>query len=117
MSEISGIVRNGIERGWPAEEIKRSLINSGYPVQEVDYELSQILTAQSTQSVIQPIIQTQKEVPAIPLAQQSKFNPQDLTNYQMPMPVEKKANNWMVISIIILLILCVLAGAGLYLFG
>ena len=122
MSELSGIVRNGIERGWPPEEIKTSLVNSGYSAQEIDYELSQLLNAQSSQPVQQPIpvqkpIPSLQPVPEMPPAQQSKFNPQDLTHYQMPVQEEKKAGNGIVIAIVILLVLCVSAGAGLYLFG
>lgn len=117
MSELSGIVRNGIERGWPTDEIKLSLINSGYPATEIDYEFSQLLNASSIQPVKQPIIPIQPEVQEIPLAQQSKFNPQDLTNYQMPVSLEKKAGNGLIIAIVALLVLCVLAGAGLYLFA
>lgn len=116
MSELSGIVRNGIERGWPNEEIKTSLINSGYSAQEIDYELSQLLNAQSSQPIQKPI-PVQQPIPEIPSAQESKFNPQDLTHYQMPVQEEKKVGNGIVIAIVILLVLCVLAGAGLYLFG
>jgi flagellar basal body-associated protein FliL len=35
----------------------------------------------------------------------------------MPVQEEKKAGNGIVIAIAILLVLCILAGAGLYLFG
>jgi hypothetical protein len=114
MSEISGIIRNGIERGWPKEEIRNSLINSGYSVQEIDYEFSKIL---NVQQVVSPQSEQTLAAPEIPAAQQNKFNSQDLTNYQMPIQPEKKAGNWIVIAIIFLLVLCVLAGAGLYLFG
>lgn len=106
MSEISGIIRNGIERGWPMEEVKTSLLNSGYSIQEVEHELNLITTSKNESSA------KQEEI-SLP---QNKFNPQDLTHYQTP-PVEKKASNKMVIMIIILLVLCVLAGVGLYLFG
>jgi hypothetical protein len=124
MSELSGIIRNGIERGWPNEEIKNSLLNAGYSLQEIDYELSQLLKTTPIQQLTAPIIpsainQSQNLSPVnIPnkIESDKKFNSQDLTNYQTP-PVEKKASNWIVIAIITLLVLCVLAGAGLFLFG
>jgi len=122
MSEIAGIIRNGIERGWPTDEIKNSLLNSGYPTQEIDYELSQLLNRAQGQStsaiqstIIKPTISTPVHLP-IQGTQQNKFNSQDLSNYQTP-SVEKKASNWMVIAITVLLVLCVLTGAGLFLFG
>ncbi|MEI7719375.1 MAG: hypothetical protein WCI72_05890 [archaeon] len=108
MSEISGIIRNGMERGWPVAEVRLSLINSGYTSQEIDSELNLLINPQNSSP---PAQQTQ-----VPVVSQNKFNPQDLTNYQTP-KVEQKANNLVVIAIVILLILCVLAGAGLYLFG
>lgn len=114
MSEISGIIRNGIERGWPSEEIRISLINSGYSQQEVDLELSQILNSTSMQNIsATKIVKAPISIPNTP---SEKFNPQNLTNYQTP-SIEKKASNKVVIAIIILLVLCVLAGAGLFLFG
>ena len=116
MSELSGIVRNGIERGWPSEEIKTSLVNSGYSAQEIDYELSQLLNVQGAQPIVKPI-SVPLVAPEIPSAQQNKFNPQDLTQYQTPAHEERKAGGGIVIAIVILLVLCVLAGAGLYLFG
>ena len=79
MSELSGIVRNGIERGWPSEEIKTSLVNSGYSAQEIDYELSQLLNVQGAQPIVKPI-SVPLVAPEIPSAQQNKFNPQDLTH-------------------------------------
>jgi hypothetical protein len=121
MSELGGIIRNGMERGWPTDEIKNSLLNAGYSAQEVDYELSLLLKnspvpqqAPLVKPLVAPLPAAAPPVPA-PATLEKKFNPQDLSNYQTP-PVEKNASNWMVIAIIVLLVLCVLAGAGLFLF-
>ena len=108
MSEISGVIRNGMERGWPVAEVRLSLINSGYTPQEIDSELNLLINPQNPPQPVQ-------QIPA-PIVSQKKYNPQDLTNYQTP-KVEPKASNFVVIAIVILLVLCVLAGAGLYLFG
>ena len=40
MSEISGIIKNASERGWAINEIKQSLVNAGYPPQDIDFEIS-----------------------------------------------------------------------------
>ena len=136
MNEISGIIRNGIERGWPREEIRSSLINSGYPIQEIDYEFSKILNVQQvvpyqleqpqptqlTQPQVSPIVQQSQQImqppaPIIPQANQTTFNPQDLTNYQTPVQPKKKKSNWVIITLVVLLVLCILAGAGVYFFG
>lgn len=116
MSEISGIIRNGIERGWPTSEIRTSLINSGYAPQEIDYELNLISNNKISSSLNQ---QTGQTIPSPQVSQpipQNKFNPQDLTNYQAPI-VEKKASKFVLVILIVLLVLCILAGVGLYLFG
>ena len=104
MSEVSGIVRNGIERGWSLNEIKTSLLNSGYPEQEIDEEIK-LLTNNS------PAV---SQIPQ-PNITQNKPSMQNLSNYQT-LPAEQKASNKMVIAIIILLILCILAGAGFFFF-
>jgi len=125
MSELGGIIRNGIERGWPNDEIKNSLLNSGYSAQEVDYEFSLLLKnspapprVDSIKPVSVPPLSIAAPISPMPVQtnKEKKFNSQDLSNYQTP-SVEKSASNWMVIAIIILLVLCVLAGAGLFLFG
>jgi len=125
MSELGGIIRNGIERGWPNDEIKNSLLNSGYSAQEVDYEFSLLLKnspAPPQVDSIKPMsvspLPTAVSISPMPVQtnMDKKFNSQDLSNYQTP-SVEKSASNWMVITVIVLLVLCVLAGAGLFLFG
>ena len=116
MSEISGIIRNGVERGWPLEEIKNSLINSGYPMSDVDSEIN-LVNGIAPQQLVQQITQSSSQTLSKPLPepalQQKKFNSQDLTNYQTPV-IEKQASGKIVILIIILLVLCIVAGAGLF---
>lgn len=118
MSEISGIIRNSIERGWSIAEVRASLLNAGYNPQEIEAELSayskpqqQMPTQVNPQPVLQPI-QLPTPVPATP----EKYNPQSLSNYQTP-EVKPKASNTLLIIIIVLLVLCVAAGAGLFLLG
>jgi hypothetical protein len=140
MSEISGIIRNSIERGWSAAEVRASLLNSGYDRQEIESELGAysspaqqapvkpvVVQVPQVQPIVQPI--SQPVVPVQPVPQkiekiqstaqqfqepQPKYNPQSLKNYQTP-EVEKEASKAMVILIVILLILCVVAGVGLFL--
>ena len=50
MSEISGILKNGIDRGWQIEEIKQSLLNSGYSIKEIESEMA-VFQAQPALSV------------------------------------------------------------------
>lgn len=143
MSEISGIIRNSIERGWSVAEVRASLLNSGYDKQEIDSELGAYSSPQSAQPApvkpvvvqpIQPIVQLTVQPAPQPVVQvqqpqkvektqnavqqfqepQPKYNPQSLKNYQTP-EVEKEASKAMVILIVILLILCVVAGVGLFL--
>lgn len=42
MNEFSGVITNGLERGWTKEEIRVSLLNAGYPQQKIDSELNSI---------------------------------------------------------------------------
>lgn len=76
MSEIYGIVKNATERGWPIEEIKKSLLNAGYSINEIDLELHSVSssTPQQNQGMQVPIP-----------------NPQALKNYQTPQ-IQKKSN-------------------------
>lgn len=120
MSEVSGIIRNSIERGWSIAEVRASLLNAGYEPQDIESELRMFsgsqavqqpaMTANSQQILIQP--QNISQQPA-----QEKYNPQSLSNYQMPEVAAPKASNALVIVIIVLLVLCIAAGVGLFLFG
>lgn len=139
MSEISGIIRNSIERGWSAAEVRASLLNSGYDKQEIESELGAYSSPQSVQPAPakpvvvqssqiqptpQPVVKVQQPAPqklekvqnTVQQFQepQPKYNPQSLKNYQTP-EVEKEASKAMVILIVILLVLCVVAGVGLFL--
>ncbi len=121
MSEISGVIRNSIERGWSVAEVKTSLLNAGYNLQEVESELG----AYSNQPTAQPqvIVNKQNPQPNLqPKTQQNvkqpvqeKYNPQSLTNYQTP-EVVAKASNKLIILIFILIFLCIVTGVGLFFF-
>lgn len=125
MSEISGIIKNSVERGWAIDEVRASLLNAGYNPQEVDSEIRALSSSQQSQisqAVVQPvqpqaIAQNQQIAqPQVPNQSSVKFNSQILKNYQTPV-VEKQASKTMVILIITLLIICLAAGAALFLFG
>jgi hypothetical protein len=127
MSEISGMIRNSIERGWAMDEIRTSLLNAGYNMQEIDSELRSYSISQQAQT--RPSIQVINQVPQLPQqdTQQSqmipvqiqpdaKYNPQSLKNYQTP-EVKKQTSKTMVTIIVVLLVICIAAGAALFLFG
>lgn len=121
MSEITGVIRNSMERGWSVAEVKTSLLNAGYNPQEVESELG----VYSNQPTSQPQVIANKQNPQPnlqPKPQQDvkqqvkeKYNPQSLTNYQTP-EVVAKASNKLIILIFILIFLCVVAGVGLFFF-
>jgi hypothetical protein len=99
MSELQGIIKNGIQRGWPAQEIAQSLINSGYSPQEIQIELSKY----SSNQTIPPQIPTQPG--------------QKLAPYQIPETQEKKsANKFVVILLIVLATLAIAGAIGLILY-
>lgn len=106
MSEVGGMIKNGIERKWSPEEIKSSLISSGYSEQEINYELN--LALHGTRPMTNQV--TNHQIPT-----QNPQNPQNLSNYQHQVP-QKKASNKTIWAIVILLSICILAGIGLLVF-
>ncbi|VVB80682.1 Uncharacterised protein [uncultured archaeon] len=101
MSEISGIIKNGMQRGWQPKEIYQSLLNSGYNPQEIQSEINKL------SAVAQPVQQVS-----------SQGNGQKLAPYQIPVPQEKKsAGKGLIIALVILAIIVVLGGASFILFG
>jgi hypothetical protein len=99
MSEISGILKNGIERGWQFEEIKQSLLNAGYNEKEIETEL---------------LVFKAKPIASIQLSEgKEKFDPQKLNNYQTAQVTSKKSFSLMLFVIIFLTIL-IAVGAGLF---
>jgi len=57
MSEFSGIINNGLERGWSKEEIRTSLLNAGFPQQEIIAELNSIGSTPSAQAMQPPSVE------------------------------------------------------------
>lgn len=97
MSEIAGMIKNGLQKGWPTQEISKSLINSGYSPQEVETEMAKFsVSSQKMQQMA------------------SEENGKKLSNYQLPAP-KKQASKWLVWTLIVLLILIVGVGAALFL--
>jgi len=97
MNEISGILKNGIDRGWQLEEIKQSLLNSGCTLKEIE---SEILSFQA-----KPISTQEQPV------QEQKYNSQNLTNYQTPSIEQKKSSSPILVYIMAFLLGLILVGA------
>ena len=93
-SEISGGLRNAMEKGESMESAKRTFINAGYPVEEVEYA-SQNLS-------INPVLsEFKKEIP-------SQMD-------ELPEIPKKKSSALIIIpAVLILLILVGAALTGLY---
>ncbi len=75
MSEFSGVIANGLDRGWTREEIRVSLLNAGYPQQEIDSEINSTgrnlsQTQSPTFSEIKPLDKYQTPI----VRQKSKAN-------------------------------------------
>lgn len=92
MSEFSGTITNALERGWSIQEIRTSLLNAGYPQQEIDSELR---NNQSQNTEIPQIIQTQ--------------NSKSLNTYQTPIPKPPKKRG--ILFLIIFLVLVLISSA------
>lgn len=94
MSSFSGVINNGLERGWSKQEIRTSLLNAGYPQNEIDAELSSFNgTISNPVRVLQP-------------------EPQDtrpLNKYQTPNVKSKKK----IVMIFLIVFLSILLIAGI----
>jgi hypothetical protein len=102
MSEISGIIKNGLQRGWAPKEIYQSLVNSGYNPNEVQTEINAI--SANTSRVISP--------------QSTNTLGQKLTPYQISsIPEKKSASKGMVLAIIILALLAIIGATGFLIFA
>ncbi len=99
MSDFSGIIKNGLEKGWPLQEIQRSLLNAGYNPQEVQVEISKFV--QQPMPVAIPQEDTQK-----------------LSNYQVQQVQTNKGSiKPFLFTSLILVILLILSLAGYLLFS
>jgi hypothetical protein len=87
--DLSGVVKNGLERGWPLNEIATSLLNAGYSTDDVNFAVS---------NYNRPI-----QV-AIPSGQ----NPKQLSNYQQK---EQKTGNKKGVLILLLILGILVLGA------
>jgi hypothetical protein len=99
MSEISGILKNGIDRGWQIMEIKRSLLSAGYSSQEIESEMSAFQA--------KPITMPE------PLQPDQKNMGQNLKNYQT-LSVESKKSPAVLLYVLILLSVLGIAGIAFY---
>ncbi len=97
MSELAGIIKNGMQRGWPMQEIYQSLVNTGYSPQEIQMEISKF-APRNPQATPPSIVGGQKLLP-----------------YQTPPVQEKKSASKIIIVLIIILVLVILSIGG-YLF-
>ena len=96
MSEISGVLKNALERGWQLNEVRQSLLNSGYPLQEVDGEIT-IFNQQA-----QTDIYNQQQKPQI----------QELKSFQIPLIRTSIGRKTAIITLVCLIILTI-AGTAL----
>ncbi len=106
MVDLNNAIKNAIERGGTLEEVKQSFLNAGYTKEEIEtagYKIGQTVTA--SQSVSQK-------------TNSSAMSPEPikkLENYQIK-PVEK-ANNMMVLALIILSVMVAIGGVSFVLFS
>lgn len=102
MSEISGIIKNGIQRGWAPQEIYQSLINSGYNPQEIQAEITSV---SASLPKVQPISGVQGAG-------------QKLAPYQVLSTQEKKSSGKaMIITLVILALLTIIGVSGFLIFS
>lgn len=128
MGDITGIVKNALERGWQKNEIIQSLANTGYTQQEIESEIQSLISssnsasgtrALSSSQTLQQVTQssqTSSQKIEIPSAPQNLFNPQSLKNYQIPQLEKPKEVPTYVIVILIALLIVTIIGAGLFFF-
>ena len=102
MTEISGVLKNAVERGWQLGEIRQSLINAGYSLQEVDSEIGSF--NQNSYNVLQT-------------PEQQQTNSKSLETYQMPVIKKEMSKKTMVMlfTVLVLLVL-VVVGASFFFF-
>jgi len=132
MGDITGIIKNALERGWQKNEIAQSLTNAGYTQQEIESEIQLLTNSSTSQTSIMPQVPqnslVQKisaaaqntpqkiEIPNALLNSQPSFNPQSLKNYQTPQLEKPKEIPTSVIVILIFLLIITIIGAGLFFF-
>ena len=97
MSEISGVVKNALDRGWETDEIRSSLVNAGYPLAEVNLEIDQV--KEQTKIVMEK--ETKKVFP--------------LDKYQIPDVTDSKKKQ-VILSVAVVTISIILLGIGLSIF-
>lgn len=79
MSELTGGIRNAMEKKEPLEKIKRSFLNAGYPPEEVQQAIQEA-TAAIFSSTVQPQTTPQKIIPQTSPA---------VTNPNTPLPIKQ----------------------------
>ena len=109
--ELSGGLKNALERGQSLASAKQSFINAGYSKQQVEQAAKQI-SGVSVQSP--PITQTaqSQEQPTTTSQKQSAQSAQQLPKTAKPYPTNKKSHKILYILLGIISIL-LLIGAGL----
>jgi hypothetical protein len=99
MSEFSGVINNGLERGWSREEIRASLLNAGYSQKEIDAELN-VVSGYSS--------------PQIMPAQSQGSDTKPLNRYQTPNLQTKNKTGLIILIIALSLVLIVGVAFGIY---
>lgn len=88
MSELTGGIKNAMERKEPVEKIRRSFINAGYSPQEVEQALQEansIFSAPNTVQVQKPTPVVEKPKPAQPV---------EKPTVQQPMPPQPSSSQF-----------------------
>ena len=94
MNELTGGIRNALERGENIQKIKQSFVNAGYKPAEVEAASRE---AYADESQIQP----KQEQPT----KKGELPKPFLTN-----PPQKKSKTWLTITIIVSILIIIIAG-------
>ena len=90
MNEIGGILNNAFAKGWPIDEIRQSLLNAGYEIDDIETSLREF---------------SQKPVPIIPQEPKPvKF----LSKYQSLPSGKNKKLTWILISSLTIVLLLII---------
>ena len=102
MNELSGGIRNALEKGDNLEKIKQSFINAGYPREQIE-QAAQEINSPVSEPTSQPTITTPSAI------QKLQYSPLPTQK-----PVQKSYFGWIILAIVSLLILVTAGLVGVY---
>lgn len=120
MSELTGGIKNAMERKEPVEKIRRSFINAGYSPQEVEQALQEansIFSAPSAVQVQKPAQILEKPQQAEKPTIQQPAQPQPSQFNQLPTTPQIQTKKERQVPFLAIGILCALILLGAALFG